>query len=107
MNGAAEPQGGVHAYPETPARWHGAGEACLGRATKRHKHVYSRPQEPTPTFVLLAFALRIPPMTWLQLRLDANPDSASALEEALIDIGAAAVTMEDDADQPLYEPGLG
>ncbi|MBW2940096.1 50S ribosomal protein L11 methyltransferase [Zhongshania aquimaris] len=46
-------------------------------------------------------------MTWLQLRLDADPATASALEDALLDIGAAAVTMEDNADQPVYEPGVG
>ncbi|GAB3381687.1 50S ribosomal protein L11 methyltransferase [Spongiibacter taiwanensis] len=46
-------------------------------------------------------------MTWLQLRLDADPDSATALEDALMEIGASAVTMEDDADQPLYEPPRG
>ncbi|AKH69000.1 (LSU ribosomal protein L11P)-lysine N-methyltransferase [Spongiibacter sp. IMCC21906] len=46
-------------------------------------------------------------MTWLQLRLDADPSSASELEDALMEIGASAVTMEDDADQPLYEPPIG
>ncbi len=46
-------------------------------------------------------------MSWLQLRLEATPESASALEDALMDVGAAAVTMEDSADQPVYEPGVG
>jgi ribosomal protein L11 methyltransferase len=46
-------------------------------------------------------------MTWLQLRLDADPATASILEDALLNVGAAAVTMEDDADQPVYEPGVG
>jgi ribosomal protein L11 methyltransferase len=46
-------------------------------------------------------------MTWLQLRLDTNPASAPKLEDALLEIGAAAVTMEDNADQPVYEPGVG
>jgi len=46
-------------------------------------------------------------MTWLQLRLDADPATASILEDALLEIGAAAVTMEDNADQPVYEPGVG
>ncbi|MEX1665104.1 50S ribosomal protein L11 methyltransferase [Zhongshania arctica] len=46
-------------------------------------------------------------MTWLQLRLDADPATASILEDALLDVGAAAVTMEDNADQPVYEPGVG
>jgi ribosomal protein L11 methyltransferase len=46
-------------------------------------------------------------MTWLQLRLDADPATASILEDALLNVGAAAVTMEDNADQPVYEPGVG
>ncbi|MFT6551162.1 MAG: ribosomal protein L11 methyltransferase [Zhongshania marina] len=46
-------------------------------------------------------------MTWLQLRLDADPATASTLEDALLEVGAAAVTMEDNADQPVYEPGVG
>ena len=46
-------------------------------------------------------------MSWLQIRLDANPDTASALEDALLDCGAASVTMEDNADQPLFEPPIG
>lgn len=46
-------------------------------------------------------------MTWLQLRLDADPATASILEDALLEVGAAAVTMEDNADQPVYEPGVG
>lgn len=45
-------------------------------------------------------------MPWLQLKLDADRDSAESLEDALLELGAAAVTMEDNADQPLYEPGL-
>ncbi|MBD2858643.1 50S ribosomal protein L11 methyltransferase [Spongiibacter sp. KMU-158] len=46
-------------------------------------------------------------MSWIQLRLSANRESASALEDALMEIGAAAVTMEDGADQPVFEPGVG
>ena len=45
-------------------------------------------------------------MPWLQLKLDADRDSAETLEDALLALGAAAVTLEDSADQPLYEPGL-
>lgn len=45
-------------------------------------------------------------MPWLQLKLDADRDNAEALEDALLELGAAAVTLEDNADQPLYEPGL-
>ena len=41
-------------------------------------------------------------MTWLQVRLDTRADLAPAAEEALVALGAAAVTLEDNADQPLF-----
>ncbi len=46
-------------------------------------------------------------MTWLQLRLDTSPDGAQALEERLPETGAVAVTLQDNANQPLLEPGVG
>lgn len=46
-------------------------------------------------------------MSWLQLRLDTNRDDIAALEELLLATGAVAVTLEDNADQPLLEPGVG
>ncbi len=46
-------------------------------------------------------------MTWLQLRLDARRDNVAELEELLLATGAVAVTLEDNADQPLLEPGVG
>ncbi|HEY6130586.1 MAG TPA: 50S ribosomal protein L11 methyltransferase, partial [Halioglobus sp.] len=46
-------------------------------------------------------------MTWVQLRLDALRDNVAALEERLLATGAVAVTLEDNADQPLLEPGVG
>ena len=46
-------------------------------------------------------------MSWMQLRFDAKPSSAPALEAALEGCGSIAVTMEDNADQPLYEPPPG
>jgi len=46
-------------------------------------------------------------MPWLQLELEATPDSAEQLSELLHAAGAAAVTLQDAADQPLYEPPLG
>ncbi|MFK7830523.1 MAG: 50S ribosomal protein L11 methyltransferase [Congregibacter sp.] len=46
-------------------------------------------------------------MSWLQLRLDCNKSAAAALEQALLDAGALSVTLEDCADQPLLEPGVG
>jgi ribosomal protein L11 methyltransferase len=46
-------------------------------------------------------------MPWTQLLIPADPDSADRLEDLLIELGAEAVSMEDAADQPLYEPDPG
>jgi len=46
-------------------------------------------------------------MSWLQLRLDTRPDELEALEELMLATGSVAVTMEDNADQPVLEPGVG
>jgi ribosomal protein L11 methyltransferase len=46
-------------------------------------------------------------MTWLQLRLDTDPDALETLEELMLATGAVAVTMEDNADQPVLEPRVG
>ena len=46
-------------------------------------------------------------MTWLQLRLDTRPDQVETLEQLMLATGALAVTMEDNADQPVLEPGVG
>ena len=46
-------------------------------------------------------------MTWLQLRLDTHPDNVTALEALLLEAGAVAVTLEDNADQAVLEPAVG
>ncbi len=46
-------------------------------------------------------------MSWLQLRLDTVPGDVATLEEALLAAGAVAVTLEDNADDPVLEPGVG
>lgn len=46
-------------------------------------------------------------MTWLQLKIESNKTDALELEALLEEIGAAAVLMEDSADQPLLEPPPG
>ena len=46
-------------------------------------------------------------MSWLQLRLDARPDELETLENLMLATGSVAVTMEDNADQPVLEPGVG
>ena len=46
-------------------------------------------------------------MSWLQLRLDTEPEALDKLEELMLATGSVAVTMEDNADQPVLEPGVG
>jgi ribosomal protein L11 methyltransferase len=46
-------------------------------------------------------------MSFLQLRLDTRREDIAALEARLLASGAVAVTLEDNADEPLLEPGVG
>ena len=46
-------------------------------------------------------------MAWIQFIFDSNPQAADSLSNALSECGAAAVTFQDNADQPIYEPELG
>ncbi len=46
-------------------------------------------------------------MPWLQLTFYSTKDKAETLADLLSEAGAAAVTMQDAADQPLYEPPPG
>ena len=46
-------------------------------------------------------------MAWLQLVFASNRDQAAALEDALLDCGAVSVTLQDNADEPVLEPGVG
>lgn len=46
-------------------------------------------------------------MTWLQLKIDSTKAQAPEIEALLEEMGAAAVLMEDSADQPLLEPPPG
>ena len=46
-------------------------------------------------------------MTWLQLKIETNKADAPAYEALFEELGAAAVLMEDSADQPLLEPPPG
>ena len=46
-------------------------------------------------------------MPWLQLIIHSNRAQAETIEDALMDVGAASVTLQDDADQPILEPALG
>lgn len=46
-------------------------------------------------------------MTWIQIKFDVDAGHADAIADALQDLGADAVTFEDAADQPVYEPDPG
>ena len=46
-------------------------------------------------------------MPWQQLVMEIGPGESEALEAALLEAGAVAVTLEDGADQPLFEPPPG
>lgn len=46
-------------------------------------------------------------MPWLQLRVNTNREQAEKIEDALLFAGAVSVTLQDNADQPILEPGLG
>ncbi len=46
-------------------------------------------------------------MPWLELRIHSSREQAPLLEDALTRAGAQCVTLEDNADQPIFEPALG
>ncbi len=46
-------------------------------------------------------------MSWLQLRIAVDKSEVEALEDALLASGAVSVTLEDGADNPILEPGVG
>ncbi|MFC4260632.1 50S ribosomal protein L11 methyltransferase [Marinobacter lacisalsi] len=46
-------------------------------------------------------------MPWIQLQIPADPETADQLEELLMEMGSDAVSMEDAADQPIFEPDPG
>jgi len=46
-------------------------------------------------------------MAWIQFICNTSQEKSEALSDALSECGAAAVTFEDDADQPIYEPEVG
>lgn len=43
-------------------------------------------------------------MPWIQLIIDVTPAQSEPLENRLLELGAASVTYQDKADQPIYEP---
>lgn len=46
-------------------------------------------------------------MPWLQLKVKATRPQTEKLEDALLASGAVSVTLQDAADQPIFEPALG
>ncbi len=46
-------------------------------------------------------------MPWLQLKFNSSPQQVDHISDLLTELGAAAVTFEDGADQPLFEPDPG
>ena len=46
-------------------------------------------------------------MPWIQIKIDAHSDQVSQCEDWLLEAGAEVVTLEDGADQPLFEPPPG
>lgn len=46
-------------------------------------------------------------MAWLELRIVTPRERVELLQEALLELGALSITLQDNADQPIYEPALG
>ncbi|NQZ52731.1 MAG: 50S ribosomal protein L11 methyltransferase [Piscirickettsiaceae bacterium] len=46
-------------------------------------------------------------MAWIQFIFNSTPDAADHLSDLLSECGAGAVTFQDNADQPIYEPEIG
>jgi len=46
-------------------------------------------------------------MPWLQIKFDIHPDKVDEFSDILMETGAVSVTLEDGADQPIFEPPPG
>jgi ribosomal protein L11 methyltransferase len=46
-------------------------------------------------------------VSWLQLVFDSSREQAPHLEDLLLELGALSVTLQDNADEPVFEPGIG
>jgi len=44
---------------------------------------------------------------WIQLNIKVTPQQTEQIEDAVLDAGAVSVTLQDAADQPILEPGVG
>lgn len=46
-------------------------------------------------------------MSWIQIILQADAEETEAIEQALLNLGALAITLSDNGDHPLFEPPPG
>lgn len=46
-------------------------------------------------------------MAWLQLRINSSRDDVAKVERVLEHVSALSITLEDNADQPIFEPEIG
>ncbi len=46
-------------------------------------------------------------MPWLELRINSSREDAPQVEDSLLAAGALSVTLQDNADEPIFEPALG
>lgn len=46
-------------------------------------------------------------MPWLEIHINTNREDAPLIEDQLMEVGALSVTLQDNADQPIFEPALG
>ncbi|MGB2042323.1 MAG: 50S ribosomal protein L11 methyltransferase, partial [Porticoccaceae bacterium] len=44
---------------------------------------------------------------WVQLQTEVSRQQTELTEDAMLDAGALSVTLQDAADQPILEPGVG
>ena len=44
---------------------------------------------------------------WIQLNIEATPRQTEQIEDSVLNAGAVSVTLQDAADQPILEPGVG
>ena len=44
---------------------------------------------------------------WILLNIKVTPQQTEQIEDAVLDAGAVSVTLQDAADQPILEPGVG
>ncbi|MDG1694229.1 MAG: 50S ribosomal protein L11 methyltransferase [Porticoccaceae bacterium] len=44
---------------------------------------------------------------WIQLNIEVSPQQTEQIEDAVLNAGAVSVTLQDAADQPILEPGVG